>query len=173
MKHFYVLSLVLLAGCSASMPHPQANISHPIRDTEGSPYVLIVGDELVPAWQATTNQPLWTWAGSATLETSGSVLARLPALLKVRHYDVLVVLVGIGDITTPAGNYFYGSCDIVADTDTCYNLDQMVLLAHAAGTKMLVCTLPYVTDPAIKDDYPEIEATEDVFNRFLGEEVIP
>jgi hypothetical protein len=167
--------LVFLGGCSASMPHPQAKISHPEKDGVGTPYVLVIGDESVTAWGTPDIQqshPLWTFAGSplGTEETSGSVLARLPELLAAKHYDVVVVDVGVFDIASPTGNDFPGQCTGAVPTDTCYNLDQMGLLAHAAGAKILVCTLPYTTDPSIVAAYPEIEESESLFDRFLGEE---
>jgi hypothetical protein len=153
------LALLLVAGCSSSM---QVNPKlAPEKDTVTTPRVLFIGDELVTAWLIKNTNPMWTSAGSpmGMQEGSASVLARLPALL-AQHcrqndqaniqakaagagscFDVVVVLAGTFDLDTyPLGllceNTTPGACPLD-------NLEQMIKLAHQAGSKVLLCELPY------------------------------
>jgi hypothetical protein len=172
MRRLLPFSLILVAGCSSSMPHPQANISHPARDIVGNPYVLVIGDALVTAWGANTaNQPMWTFAGSpaGSQEVSGSVLARLPALLASRHFDVIVVLVGTIDMVDLTWQVPCGIMEI-APEQTCQNMSDMASLAHNAGAKVLFCTVPYTLDigqagTQLFDENPYLTINEDEFNR--------
>jgi hypothetical protein len=80
-----------------------------------------------------------TFAGSpiGTQEATSSIEARLPALLAANRYDVVVVDAGIFDMTDPMWDPPCGD----ATYQTCNNLDLIATDAHAAGAKVIFCTL--------------------------------
>lgn len=145
-----VLSLLLLAGCQpVTGPHP--NLVRPAKSLATTPAVLVIGDELVTAWLTENPHPMWTPAGTplGMQELSGTVGARLAPILMAQHFDLVVILAGTFDMADPA---WLGLCNLDAaatapySDQTCQAMWQMFQTAHAAGAKVLICTLP-VTEP--------------------------
>lgn len=144
----FVVFLSWLSGCGAVQQQQQPGVQ---ADRVRTPYVLVLGDDLVTSWgtpEVQQTHPMWTFAGPlvGTQETSGSALARLPALLKVRHYDVVVLATGTEDIQTdPSWNAPCGYGATVP-AQTCLALSQMAVLIHAVEGKVLISTIPYTDD---------------------------
>jgi lysophospholipase L1-like esterase len=139
------------------------------KDLEHNPIVAFVGDPLVTAWISQQSNPMWFNFGSpagVSSETSTSVLARLPAAL-VGHPDVVVILVGTFDIDPGWSPY----CD-PGGIATCTNLVQMIALAHAAGSKVVLCNLPVTLDTGsgagLYDNDPELQGAESVFDETIA-----
>lgn len=153
----YLCALALLAGCqSMNQPKVNANVSHPAKDLAGNPYVLVVGDELVTSeftQEVIADHPMWTAAGSAvgSMEESGSVLARLPALLAAKHYDVVVIEAGMYDVSDPVWDDVSACGDktVSPNIQTCTNLETMVTLIHKAGAKAIMCLGPSIQSGSV------------------------
>jgi hypothetical protein len=159
------VSLMLLAGCQSM----QTSSKLVAKDLEHNPVVAFVGDPLVTAWISQQSNPMWFNFGSpagVTSETSTSVLARLPAAL-AGHPDVVVILVGTYDIDPGWSPY----CD-PGGIATCTNLVQMIALAHAAGSKVVLCNLPVTLDTGsgvgLYDNDPELQGAESVFDETIA-----
>jgi hypothetical protein len=148
MNRLSVLCLCLgISGCSSMSIHPPGSFQ---KDSGHTPTVAVIGDPLVSSWGAADirqQNPLWTFYGSPAgkSETSGQVLARMPGILAASQPDVVVILVGTFDMTSDPD--WIPPCSGANNTDpattqTCESIFGMLNLAHGAGAKALLCTLP-------------------------------
>ena len=135
-----------------------------------TPSVVFMGDSITRTWITTeqATHPSWINAGSppgVANETTTQMLARFQQDVIDVHPDVVNILAGTFDMaatswTPPCG------------TDTCNNIVSMLTLAHNAGIKVLIGTLPITTQgsagtPLITAN-PDIQGNENLFNRNLG-----
>jgi hypothetical protein len=155
MRCLISLSLILLAGCgypitekatTSLQPHG-VGYGGPTKGLTHEPTVVLVGDSVMGAWltpEVLAANPTWTAQTSAqgVKETTGQILARLPAALALKP-QVIVLQAGTWDMDPPV-QYDY-MCMTVAETTAptpCANIASMVSEAQNAGIYPIVCTIP-------------------------------
>lgn len=181
------MCLIVITGCSSGGLKSQLAVK-PV--AIHNPYVLVIGDRLVTSWGTPAimaANPMWTFAGSTEAnpqEISGSVEMRTPGDLLLAnpadpgHPDVVVFLVGTFDMEDTT---WQGPCDAentsaLATIQTCTNVEAMIGLAKAAGSFVIVCTLPITAAGNETDSLgnqlltanPSLSGNELIYNRNLG-----
>jgi hypothetical protein len=187
--------LVWLEGCSggqgsfhpasaASTPTPTAaapdNMSGPEKSTLHNPTVAILGDAQVAAWGTVIPPPpLWKFYGTPQStsppptppENSGQILARLDQIIGpgLIPPDVLVIYAGPVDMqdprwTPPCSGIFN---EISITIETCDAIQLMTSQAHAAGVKVVVCTV--LGTSTLAADPTQVAENESEFDRSLLE----
>jgi lysophospholipase L1-like esterase len=131
-----------IAGCGGNTPvHQAANIittpaSAYQRDLARSPKVVFIGDDTTLNWFPQT--ALWINKGVAG-DTSGKMLARFQTDVINLHPDIVHILLGTYDISSPTP--WQVACGPeTGPTATCANLDAMVAMAQAAKIKVIIAT---------------------------------
>jgi hypothetical protein len=108
------------------------------------PSVVFIGDDAISQWATNSTafqqNPNWINKGIAG-QTSAQVLARFQTDVIDLHPSVVNIDVGMNDVQVPGWEGECGNASIPA-ADTCANIASMATMAHAAGIKTIVGTIP-------------------------------
>jgi hypothetical protein len=108
------------------------------------PSVVFIGDDAISQWASNSTafqqNPNWINKGIAG-QTSDQVLARFQADVINLHPAIVNIDVGMNDVLVPGWEPECGAASIPAAA-TCANIGSMASMAHAAGIKTIVGTIP-------------------------------
>jgi hypothetical protein len=108
------------------------------------PSVVFIGDDAISQWATNSTafqqNPNWINKGIAG-QNSAQVLARFQTDVIDLHPAIVNIDVGMNDVQVPGWEGECGNASIPA-ADTCGNISSMATMAHAAGIKTIVGTIP-------------------------------
>jgi lysophospholipase L1-like esterase len=139
---FVAITVVAGVGCASTESARQAAtiITTPAsafqRDLARFPKVVFIGDDTTLNWFPQTE--LWINKGVAG-DTSGKMLARFQADVIDLHPDIVHIMLGTYDISSPTPWQLACGADS-GSIATCANLDAMVAMAQAAKIKVIIAT---------------------------------
>jgi lysophospholipase L1-like esterase len=178
-KYLVVSSILpLVLGC-ASMQQPNLHSNILQRNTETTPRIEFVGDDISIGLVAYANHELWKCTDCASGATSAQLLAALPLAI-ARRPDLVHILVGSYDMEYPTDLTACNENDPVPGTDPCTNIQAMIAQLNAAKIPFILGSIPEWQPGTLSDQLAVpvggvdiVQANEDLFNRWIVDAFLP